>query len=67
MIEDARMLATSAWHSLQLLSDRLPRRASIAGVACGVLIGWFRGVRYWGMPVLKLVGPIPATALIPLR
>ena len=37
-----------------------------AGLVCGVLIGWFRGVRYWGMPVLKVVGPIPATAYIPL-
>jgi NitT/TauT family transport system permease protein len=29
-------------------------------------MGWFRLVRYWGMPVLKFVGPIPATALVPL-
>ena len=37
-----------------------------AGLVSGVLIGWFRGVRYWGMPVLKVVGPIPATAYVPL-
>jgi sulfonate transport system permease protein len=38
----------------------------VAGVASGVMIGWFRMVRYWAMPALKLVGPIPATALVPL-
>ena len=32
----------------------------------GVTIGWFPHARYWGMPLLKLVGPIPATAWIPL-
>jgi NitT/TauT family transport system permease protein len=39
---------------------------SVIGIVCGVLIGWFAPVRYWGMPVLKLIGPIPATALIPM-
>ncbi len=39
---------------------------SLAGVACGVVIGWSSRARYWGMPALKLVGPIPATALVPL-
>src|SRR5207249_1359646 len=36
------------------------------GLGWGVLIGWFGTVRYWGMPVMKLVGPLPATALVPL-
>jgi NitT/TauT family transport system permease protein len=39
---------------------------SVLGIVCGVLIGWFAPVRYWGMPVMKLIGPIPATALIPM-
>ena len=39
---------------------------STLGVVCGVLIGWYAPVRYWGMPILKLIGPIPATALIPM-
>ena len=38
----------------------------LAGVITGVCIGWFDNARYWGMPVLKVVGPIPATAWIPL-
>jgi len=39
---------------------------SLIGVACGVLIGWSGKARYWGIPVMKLVGPVPATALIPM-
>src|SRR4051794_12620446 len=39
---------------------------SVIGIVCGVLIGWFAPARYWGMPVMKLIGPIPATALIPM-
>jgi NitT/TauT family transport system permease protein len=38
----------------------------IAGLISGICIGWSTPVRYWGMPVLKIVGPIPATAWIPL-
>jgi NitT/TauT family transport system permease protein len=39
---------------------------SVLGIAFGLLIGWFPVARYWGVPVMKLVGPIPATALIPM-
>ncbi|HZN66017.1 MAG TPA: ABC transporter permease [Tepidisphaeraceae bacterium] len=52
-------------HSLALLFCGYLLGAFL-GVTCGVLIGWFRLARYWGMPVMKLVGPIPATALIPM-
>jgi ABC-type nitrate/sulfonate/bicarbonate transport system, permease component len=38
----------------------------IVGLVSGVCIGWSSSVRYWGMPLLKVVGPIPATAWIPL-
>jgi len=65
LLEDRRILLDSAWHSLiLLLSGYLA--GVLMGVTTGVLIGWFPRVRYWGMPVLKIVGPIPATALIPL-
>ena len=36
------------------------------GLIMGICIGWFSHARYWGMPLLKVVGPIPATAWIPL-
>jgi NitT/TauT family transport system permease protein len=37
----------------------------VVGYAIGVALGWSRGVSYWGMPILKLIGPVPATAWIP--
>src|SRR5207237_2533941 len=58
-------LADCMWHSLGLLSSGY-FCGSVLGVICGVLIGWSPRARYWGMPVLKMVGPIPATAFIPL-
>ena len=65
MVEDRRILLLSAWHSLQLLLAGYAIGV-LAGVVTGVLVGWFPRVRYWMMPVLKVLGPLPATALIPL-
>lgn len=53
------------WQSLLLLLKGY-LTGSTLGVIFGVLVGWFPQARRWGMPVLKLVGPIPATAFIPL-
>ena len=47
-------------------SSAATRSACCIGLITGVCIGWFAPARYWGMPVLKVVGPIPATAWIPL-
>jgi NitT/TauT family transport system permease protein len=65
MIEDRAILLESAYHSLKLLLSGYAVGV-VAGVVSGVLIGWFPAVRYWGMPVLKVIGPLPATALIPV-
>jgi NitT/TauT family transport system permease protein len=35
------------------------------GYVFGVALGWSQSVNYWGMPILKLIGPVPATAWIP--
>ena len=35
------------------------------GYVLGVALGWSKSVSYWGMPILKLIGPVPATAWIP--
>src|SRR5690606_23552398 len=53
------------WRSLLLLLKGYITGAAL-GITFGVLVGWFPEARRWGMPVLKLVGPIPATAFIPL-
>ena len=34
------------------------------GYALGVALGWSKRFSYWGMPILKLIGPVPATAWI---
>lgn len=35
------------------------------GFVIGVCLGWSKSFSYWGMPVLKLIGPVPASAWIP--
>lgn len=37
----------------------------ITGFVAGVALGWSRRFAYWGMPILKLIGPVPASAWIP--
>ncbi len=65
MLDDRTLLFESTYHSLFLLLSGYSAGVA-AGLVSGILIGWFRGIRYWGMPVMKVVGPIPATAYIPL-
>jgi NitT/TauT family transport system permease protein len=65
IVTDREILAISALHSLRLLLSGYLVGVSI-GIFSGVMLGWFWNVRYWGMPVMKLLGPIPATALVPL-
>lgn len=65
LLDDRAMLLDSAYHSLLLLLGGYAAGAA-AGLVTGVAIGWFRRLRYWGMPLLKLLGPIPATAYVPL-
>ncbi len=65
LISDRGLLLDSTWHSLVLLLSGYTLGV-IIGLVTGVCIGWSSAVRYWGMPLLKVVGPIPATAWIPL-
>lgn len=65
IVDDRAMLWESAWHSLLLLMSGYTAGV-LVGVVCGVCMGWFARARYWGMPILKIIGPIPATAWVPL-
>jgi NitT/TauT family transport system permease protein len=65
LVNDWAVLFDSTWHSLLLLLCGYALGVA-AGLFSGICIGWFPHARYWGMPVLKIVGPIPATAWIPL-
>ncbi len=64
-LEDWRRLGDSAWHSLRLLVNGVALGA-IAGFLTGVSIGWSRAAGYWVHPLLRFIGPVPASALLPL-
>ena len=63
--EDWRRLGDSAVNTLKLLGLGFGFGA-IAGFLIGVSIGWSRAIGYWVHPVLRVLGPVPATALLPL-
>lgn len=65
MVDDRKLLFDSTWHSLLLLFSGYAL-GGLLGLISGVIIGWFGPARYWGMPLLKIIGPIPATAWVPL-
>src|SRR5437870_13277358 len=65
LISDRALLLDSTWHSLALLLSGYSVGV-LVGLISGICIGWSTPIRYWGMPLLKVVGPIPATAWIPL-
>jgi NitT/TauT family transport system permease protein len=65
LVEDRRLLFDCTWHSLFLLLSGY-FLGVLAGLFSGICMGWSSRIRYWGMPVLKIIGPIPAVAWIPL-
>jgi len=65
LLNDRVLLFDSTWHSLVLLLSGYVLGVVIALIT-GICIGWYPLARYWGMPLLKVIGPIPATAWVPL-
>lgn len=65
LIDDWPRLGESIAASLLLLAGGVALGAS-AGFVVGVAIGWSRPVGYWIHPVLRFIGPLPATAWLPL-
>ncbi|HLX02154.1 MAG TPA: ABC transporter permease subunit [Trinickia sp.] len=63
--DDLPRLASSVAHSFVLLAYGYVAGA-LAGFVIGVSIGWSKAVGYWLHPVLRLIGPLPATAWLPL-
>jgi NitT/TauT family transport system permease protein len=63
--EDYPRLGSSVVHSFGLLAYGYVLGAA-AGFVTGVSIGWSKAVSYWVHPVLRLIGPLPATAWLPL-
>jgi NitT/TauT family transport system permease protein len=64
-VSDWSRLLDSAANSLQLLALGIGIGAS-TGFVTGVLIGWSRRANYWIHPVLRVLGPLPTTALLPI-
>ena len=64
-IDDWRRLGESLLHSARLLAHGFVLGA-LAGFLTGVTIGWSRIAGYWVHPVLRFLGPVPASALLPL-
>lgn len=62
---DRAMLGLSTVYSLRLLAYGY-LFGIVAGLITGILMGWFRQGEYWLQPVLRLIGPIPAVAWIPI-
>ncbi len=65
MVEDQDTLRESTLASLKLLTMGYVMGVA-AGFGTGVLLGWFHRARYWGVPLLKLLGPVPPAVFVPL-
>jgi NitT/TauT family transport system permease protein len=65
LIDDKMRLADSALHSLGLLLPGYLMGAFV-GFVLGLGIGWSPAISYWGHPVLRFLGPLPATAWLPI-
>lgn len=64
-IYDGRTMVISVIYSLRLLLAGY-LIGVLLGIPTGVLMGWYTKLRYWLNPVVRIIGPIPSTALIPL-
>jgi NitT/TauT family transport system permease protein len=63
IVEDRRLLLDCIAHSLVLLFAGYLSGVA-AGLFCGVGAGWSPRIRYWVMPLIKILGPIPSTTWI---
>ncbi|PKU24943.1 ABC transporter permease [Telmatospirillum siberiense] len=63
--EDWRRLGECVIRSLLLLAPGFFIGAAL-GFASGVALGWSRIAGYWGHPILRLIGPLPAIAWLPI-
>jgi NitT/TauT family transport system permease protein len=64
-IDDWAKLAQSVVASvkLELLGFLV---GAAAGFVTGVLLGWSRAFGYWAHPIMRLIGPLPAIAWLPI-
>jgi NitT/TauT family transport system permease protein len=65
VIDDWRRLLQGVVASLELLAGGYLIGAMV-GFVIGVAVGWSRPIGYWVHPILRVVGPLPAIAWLPL-
>lgn len=64
-VDDWARLGECVARSLMLLVTGYAIGAAL-GFVTGVAMGWSRAIGYWAHPVLRFIGPLPATAWLPL-
>lgn len=64
-LDDSSRLILSVLHSMRLLVNGIVFGA-LVGFVTGVWVGWSRVAGYWVHPFLRFLGPVPASALLPL-
>lgn len=65
LVNDWRTLLISTLYSMILLFTGY-FIGVVVGLVTGIYIGWSQRGNYWIGPVIKIIGPIPATAWIPI-
>ena len=63
--QDFPKLSESLLHSLRLLAIGY-FVGGVTGFLTGIAIGWWKVAGYWLHPVLRFIGPLPATAWLPI-
>lgn len=65
LFTDWKLLGLSALYSLRLLVIGFGCGA-LVGIPTGIAMGWSARFNFWMTPVLRVIGPIPSTAWIPI-
>jgi NitT/TauT family transport system permease protein len=64
-LEDWERLGTCVLHTLRLWSTGYLFGITLGAIA-GTAIGWSTRAAYWLQPILKVIGPVPANAWLPI-
>lgn len=63
--DDGAFMLKCLGYSLRLLATGYIIGA-VAGMTTGILVGWSKRWSYWVNPLIKIIGPIPSTAWVPI-
>lgn len=64
-VKDGQFLLKCLAHSARLLAAGFSL-GLICGLTTGICVGWSKRWSYWVTPLIRIVGPIPSTAWIPI-